>query len=277
MATRRETVRRIASAIGSIYDPREADAVAREVVCRALAVDFSHLVADYDTECSIANLDALIEELCAGRPVQYVTGVAEFCEMDFVVREGVLIPRPETEELVALVAGCVSDGARILDVGTGSGAIAVSLARRVRDARVTAVDISDVALEVARENARKNHVQVEFVKMDALGDMSSLGEFDAIVSNPPYVPQSDRESMHCNVREYEPPTALFVPDNDPLLFYRSIAENARCMLVDGGVLGFEIYELYGEQMCAMLRDRDFRDVEIVKDANLKDRMVWCRK
>lgn len=277
MATRRETVRRIASAIGTIYEPREADAVAREVVCRALGVDFSHLVADYDAECDIEGLDALIAELCTGRPVQYVMGEAEFCDMTFAVREGVLIPRPETEELVALVAERVSSGARILDIGTGSGAIAVSLARRVSGARVTAVDISDVALEVARENARRNGVSVSFVKADALGDMSSLGEFDAIVSNPPYVPQSDLPTMHRNVRDFEPHTALFVPDDDPLLFYRSIADNARRMLVDGGVLCFEIYELYGEQMCAMLRERGFRDVATVEDANLKERMVWCRK
>ena len=179
---------------------------------------------------------------------------------------------------VLLGAWAACDGAkRILDIGTGSGAIAVSLARRVSGARVTAVDISDVALEVARENARRNGVSVSFVKADALGDMSSLGEFDAIVSNPPYVPQSDLPTMHRNVRDFEPHTALFVPDDDPLLFYRSIADNARRMLVDGGVLCFEIYELYGEQMCAMLRERGFRDVSTVEDANLKERMVWCRK
>lgn len=277
MATRRATVRRIASAIEALYEPREADAIARELVCRALGIDFSHLVADYDAECEVEDLTTKIEQLQAGRPVQYVTGIAEFCGVDFAVREGVLIPRPETEELVALVAAQAPVGARILDIGTGSGAIAVSLARYVKEAKVTAVDISDVALRIARENAERNGVEIATAKADALGDMSHLGMFDIIVSNPPYIPQSDLPTMHANVRDYEPHEAIFVPDDDPLIFYRAIADNAQQMLVAGGVLAFEIYEQFGGQTCQMLRERGFREVTSVRDANLKERIVWCRR
>ena len=277
MASRRDTVRRIAGAIGALYDAREAESIARMVVMERLGVDFTRLVADYDAECEIAGLDDLIADLQRGRPVQYVLGHTEFCGADLAVREGVLIPRPETAELVERIAGETDRGARILDIGTGSGAIAVALARMVPDAHVEAVDISDDALAVARENARDNGVAVAFHKADALGDLRALGQFDAIVSNPPYVPRSDRAAMCINVREYEPEEALFVEDDDPLVFYRSIAKNAADMLVQGGRLWFEIYEKYGDEICRMLAGLGFRDIGQAVDANYKPRMVWCRK
>lgn len=277
MASRRDTIRRIAGAIASLYDAREAECIARMVVMERLGVDFTHLVADYDADCDIADLNDIIADLESGRPVQYVLGHTEFCGLDFTVREGVLIPRPETAELVERIAGETNRGARILDIGTGSGAIAVSLARRVPDAQVEAVDISDDALVVARENARRNGVAVAFHKVDALGDLRTLGRFDTIVSNPPYVPRSNREAMCINVRDYEPERALFVEDEDPLVFYRSIAENAVDMLVQGGRLWFEIYEKYGDEICRMLAEYGFRDIGQAVDANDKPRMVWCRK
>lgn len=277
MSTRRETVRLIASAIAPLYDPCEAESIARMVVMDALGIDFTHLVADYDAECAIGSLDAMIADLRRGRPVQYVLGHAEFCGFDFAVREGVLIPRPETAELVERIAAATPAGARILDIGTGSGAIAVSLARMVPRSSVAAVDISEAALAVARSNAERNGASVDFRRADALGDLRWLGEFDAIVSNPPYVPQSDRAAMHVNVRDYEPAEALFVEDGDPLAFYRSIARNARGMLREGGVLWFEIYEKYGGEVCRMLDETGFRDTGMATDAAMKPRMVWCRK
>lgn len=277
MAARREIVRQIARALGALYDEREAENIARLVVMDSLGIDFSHLVADYDAECKIDKLDAVIADLQRGRPVQYVLGHIEFCGLDFAVREGVLIPRPETEELVERVVAATASGARILDVGTGSGAIAIALARMIPDARVEAVDISDDALAIARENAKCNGAEVVFHKADALGDMRALGLFDAIVSNPPYVPQSDRTAMHANVRDYEPSLALFVADDDPLVFYRSIARNAVDMLAEGGRLWFEIYEKYGDDICRMLAAAGFRDIGCAVDANNKPRMVWCRK
>lgn len=277
MPTRRETVRRIASAIAPLYDPREAESIARMVVMDALGVDFTHLIADYDASCAIGGLDTMIADLRRGRPVQYVLGHAEFCGFDFAVREGVLIPRPETAELVGRIAAETAAGARILDVGTGSGAIAVSLARMIPEASVMAIDISEEALAIARVNAERNGAKAEFRQADALGDLRGLGMFDAIVSNPPYVPFGDRESMHTNVRDYEPSGALFVDDGDPLVFYRSIARNASAMLREGGRLWFEIYEKYGGEVCRMLDGMGFRDTGIATDAAMKPRMVWCRK
>lgn len=275
--TVREAIQSIERAISALYDPREATAIARQVVCSRCGYNFSQLVVHYDNECQIDDFQTIITQLAAARPVQYVLGQAQFCDLTFEVAEGVLIPRPETEELVSRVAADATGDARILDVGTGSGAIAVSLAKMVKGAKVVAVDISDIALEIAAKNAAKNGVDVEVIKADALADMSHLGQFDIIVSNPPYIPQSDLSSMNRNVVDYEPHTALFVADNDALCFYRSIAQNGLTMLRSGGGLYFEIYEQFGSQIAAMLEGMGYRDVVVAKDIFGKDRMVWSRR
>ena len=260
-----------------LYGEREAESVARLVVCYKLRYNLSQLVAHYDDECEIEEIEALINELRSGRPVQYVLGRAEFCEMEFEVAEGVLIPRPETEELVYKIAETTKRGARILDIGTGSGAIAIALAKLVKESEVVAVDISREALTIAERNAERLGAEVAFVKADALGDLSALGKFDVIVSNPPYIPQSDIVDMRKNVVDFEPHTALFVPDDNILKFYRAIAENAREMLLEGGSLWFEIYEKAGEEICKMLCEMGFRHTELFEDANAKPRMVWSRR
>lgn len=275
--TIRETIQKIEGAISALYDSREATAVARQVVCRRCGYNFSQLVVHYDDEAQIPDLESIVAELAAARPVQYVLGEAEFCDLDFTVSEGVLIPRPETEELVEWVASEAKRGARILDVGTGSGAIAVALAKKVEGAEVVAVDISEKALQIAAENVARHSANVTLVKADALGDMTHLGQFDIIVSNPPYIPQSDISAMHSNVVDYEPHTALFVADSDPLCFYRSIAQNGVKMLRDGGSLYFEIYERFGAQMVKMLEEMGYSDSEVVKDVFGKERMVWSRR
>ena len=275
--TIRQTIQTIEEALSPLYDSREATAIAREVVCRVCGYTFSQLVINYDSECIIENLQTIIDQLSASRPVQYVTGIAEFCDLEFKVCEGVLIPRPETAELVAQIVADTHPGAKILDVGTGSGAIAVALAKSIEGAKVTAVDISDVALEIAAENAERNGVNIAFYKADALGDMSSLGEFDIIVSNPPYIPQSDIVRMERNVVDYEPHTALFVADDDALCFYRSIAQNGVKMLRKGGALYFEIYEQFGEQIRQMLEQMGYKDIVVAKDIFGKERMVWSRR
>ena len=272
--TIRQTIQTIEEALSPLYDSREATAIAREVVCRVCGYTFSQLVINYDSECIIENLQTIIDQLAASRPVQYVTGVAEFCDLEFKVCEGVLIPRPETAELVAQIVADTHPGAKILDVGTGSGAIAVALAKSIEGAKVTAVDISDVALEIAAENGVRNGVNIAFYKADALGDMSSLGEFDIIVSNPPYIPQSDIVRMERNVVDYEPHTALFVADDDALCFYRSIAQNGVKMLRMGGALYFEIYEQFGKQIRQMLEQMGYKDIVVAKDIFGKERMVW---
>lgn len=275
--TIRETIQKIEGAISALYDSREATAVARQVVCRRCGYNFSQFVVHYDDEAQIPDLESIVAELAAARPVQYVLGEAEFCDLDFTVSEGVLIPRPETEELVEWVASGAKRGVRILDVGTGSGAIAVALAKKVEGAEVVAVDISEKALQIAAENVARHSANVTLVKADALGDMTHLGQFDIIVSNPPYIPQSDIAAMHSNVVDYEPHTALFVADSDPLCFYRSIAQNGVKMLRDGGSLYFEIYERFGAQMVKMLEEMGYSDSEVVKDVFGKERMVWSRR
>ena len=179
--TVRLSIHSIRDAVEPLYGVREADSIARMVVCEKLNYNLSQLVAHYDDVCEIDELETVIEQLRNGCPVQYVLGKAEFCEMNFDVAEGVLIPRPETEELVYRIAETAKQGARILDIGTGSGAIAIALAKLVKDAEVVAVDISSEALAIARRNGERLGVQVEFVEADALGDLSALGEFDIIV------------------------------------------------------------------------------------------------
>ncbi len=275
--TIRHNIHTIKGALEPLYGEREAESIARMVVCEKLAYNLSQLVAHYDEECEIADLTSVVEELRSGRPVQYVLGKAEFCEMEFKVAEGVLIPRPETEELVYRIAETTKRGARILDIGTGSGAIAIAIAKFVKEAEVVAVDISPEALKIAEHNAERLGVKVEFVEADALGDLSALGTFDIIVSNPPYIPQSDIIDMRKNVVDFEPHTALFVPDDDILKFYVATAENAQKMLQEGGSLWFEIYEKAGDEVCEMLRDKGFSQTELIEDANLKPRMVWSRR
>lgn len=275
--TIRHNIHTIKGALEPLYGEREAESIARMVVCEKLAYNLSQLVAHYDEECEIADLTSIVEELRSGRPVQYVLGKAEFCEMEFKVAEGVLIPRPETEELVYRIAETTKRGARILDIGTGSGAIAIAIAKFVKEAEVVAVDISPEALKIAEHNAERLGVKVEFVEADALGDLSALGTFDIIVSNPPYIPQSDIIDMRKNVVDFEPHTALFVPDDDILKFYVATAENAQKMLREGGSLWFEIYEKAGDEVCEMLRDKGFSQTELIEDANLKPRMVWSRR
>ena len=275
--TIRQTIHTIRDAVASLYGEREAETIARMVVCDKLSYNFSQLVAHYDDECEVAELDSVIADLKSGRPVQYVLGKAEFCELEFEVAEGVLIPRPETEELVYRIAETAKRGARILDIGTGSGAIAIALAKLVKEAEVVAIDISTEALKIAKRNAERLGAKVEFIEADALGDLSHLGEFDIIVSNPPYIPQSDIVDMRKNVVDFEPHTALFVPDDDILKFYVATADNAQKMLREGGSLWFEIYEKAGSELCEMLREKGFSQTEVIEDANLKPRMVWSRR
>ena len=275
--TIRHIIRTIKEAVEPLYGIHEAESIARMVVCDKLSYNLSQLVAHYDDEVEIAALTSIVEELHSGRPVQYILGKAEFCEMEFEVAEGVLIPRPETEELVYRIVQSTKEGARILDIGTGSGAIAISLAKMIGGAKVVAVDISPEALAIAKRNTERLGAEVEFVEADALGDLSHLGKFDIIVSNPPYIPQSDIADMRKNVVDFEPHTALFVPDNDILLFYRATAENAQRMLDEGGSIWFEIYEMAGKEVCEMLCEKGFSRNELIADANLKPRMVWSRR
>lgn len=276
MPTRREIIARIETPLTALYGEREARQIARIIVMELGGLCLTDLVAEPDKELGINELDRIIGELAAGRPLQYVLGHTEFYGLDFQVREGVLIPRPETEELVRWIAESPApDNPAVLDVGTGSGCIAVTLARLIPGARVTAVDISEKALSIARENARRLDAEVDFRQGDALGELfpGQREQFDLIVSNPPYIPRREKASMRVNVTGYEPAEALFVEDDDPLIFYRAIARNARRLLRPGGRLYFEIHENFADETLRMLTREGFPDTAVRRDLNDKNRMT----
>ena len=216
--------------------------------------------------------------LSTGEPLQYVVGTAPFGELRFEVTPATLIPRPETLELVEWVVAdeLVRPSLRLLDIGTGSGCIAISLAKRLPQAKVSAWDISAEALAVARRNAERNGVAVDFKQVDVL-NITEAETYDCIVSNPPYICEAEKADMTDSVLLHEPHTALFVPNNAPLRFYRAIAELGMRCLSPGGTLYFEINRAYGAEACNLLRDLGFRDVELRKDFYGNDRMVRARK
>lgn len=219
-----------------------------------------------------------VDRLKRYEPIQYILGAAEFDGMRLVVDARALIPRPETEELVLLLAETLSPDASVLDIGTGSGCIAVALAHRLPQAQVSAYDVSPDALALAAENARNQGVKIDFRQVDILHDApADAPVFDAIVSNPPYVTDSERASMEANVLDYEPALALFVPDDDPLLFYRAIADFAWTHLSIGGRLFFEINHRFGAEIVMMLRHKGFANCAVQHDAFGKERFVVAQK
>ena len=278
MTTRRHILDRIAAALVPLYDPREARNIAQLYVCEAARISLSALLSDPGAPLEIEGLDEAIAELAGGRPVQYVVGSTEFFGRRFAVREGVLIPRPETEELAAWIVADEGQARRLLDIGTGSGCIAATLALELPRAEIFAADISEAAIAVAAENCRTLGANIVFRRADALADLSVRfpERFDVLVSNPPYVPAGDRASMHPNVRDYEPSEALFVPDDDPLLFYRAIAQAGRRMLVPGGRLYFEIYHTAAAALERLLAENGYGAIRLREDMNGKPRMLCAR-
>ena len=275
MATRREIYNLLYSVASELYDAGEAKQIAEMLLLSKGNISRNDLIIEPNRELSIDNLETIIAELRSWRPVQYIIGYADFRDMELKVSEGVLIPRPETEELVEWITSETSEGATILDIGTGSGAIAIALSREISQSRVWAMDISNKALTIARTNSKEYAPNVTYIEGDALADFNTLFDepFDVVVSNPPYIPQSDVTQMRRNVLDYEPPTALFVPDNDPLLFYRSIAHTAKEILKHGGKLYFEIYELLSSEMIDMLTNEGYSDITLRDDFRGKPRMI----
>lgn len=231
-------------------------------------------------------VDSVIERARRNEPLEYIFNSAQFLDFDFVTNGKVLIPRPETEELVMMVSNHLDKLARavhVLDIGTGSGCIPVSLASYVPGCRYYAFDISDSALETAHQNAEKYNCEVDFRKVDILGWESAIpgslspknndGLYDVIISNPPYVMDSEKKDMQSNVLDYEPHNALFVPDADPLVFYRSISRFAARFLRPGGRLYFEINEKLGKETATLMEDCGMCNVLIIKDLFSKDRFA----
>ena len=261
------------------YPDVEARQIAEMIILAKGRISRNDLLIEPNVELEIPEFETICDELRSWRPVQYIVGKADFADMELTVREGVLIPRPETEELVDWVAREAKEGARILDVCTGSGCIAIALRRMVPSSEVWAMDISPEALAIARENGAEYAPEVRFVEGDAHVDFSAQFKgvmFDAIVSNPPYIPESDRALMRPNVTEHEPDIALFVEDSDPLIFYRAIAQTGRKMLNADGHLYFEIYESLVEEMVAMLEHEGYTEVTVKEDFRGKPRMICAR-
>jgi release factor glutamine methyltransferase len=224
-----------------------------------------------------SQLDNYLQRLLTHEPIQYVLNESWFCGLKFYVDKNVLIPRPETEELVEwIITNCrfPIDALSILDIGTGSGAIPIALKRRLGKTNVSSVDISEEALEVAKRNATTLGVDIKLQQLDFLDKQQrdNLSCFDIIVSNPPYVPEKDKEQMQPNVLKYEPETALFVPDNDPLVFYKAIAEFGKDHLNNDGMIFMEIHEDLGEAVSSLFQSNGY-STEIKKDMQGKERMV----
>ena len=279
MATRREIFKQLVAVAGECYPEVEARQIAEMIVTTKGGISRNDLLVEPSEELEIKDLDIICDDLRRWRPVQYIIGRAEFADMELHVAEGVLIPRPETEELVDWVVRESKSGAKILDVCTGSGCIAIALRRMVKDSAVWAMDISPEALAIARINGAKYASDVCFVEGDALADFSADFEdiaFDAIISNPPYIPDSDRSLMRKNVTEHEPHIALFVEDSDPLIFYRAIARTGRKVLAEDGGLYFEIYESLVEEMVTMLKQEGYENIVVKEDFRGKPRMICAR-
>ena len=210
-------------------------------------------------------------------PIQYILGYSDFCGLRFKVTPATLIPRPETSELVEWIASEAIGKESILDIGTGSGCIAISLAHKLPQSKVTAWDISNEALAVATENSKANSQTVTFEQVDILAYEPKGEQFDIIVSNPPYIKENEKEAMHANVLDWEPHTALFVPDCDPLLFYRTIAKKGLILLKPGGRLYFEINRDHGKETMEMLATLGYTSIELRKDFADNDRMIKAVK
>ena len=262
--------------LAPLYDLHEREAMLRWYVQDRLGMPYYRFTMDGDAEMTDeVDWRSDMKRLAQGEPLQHVTGFTEFCGLHFDTDARALIPRPETEELVeTIVRECdEQQPMHILDIGTGTGAIAISLASLLPHSAVTAVDVSADALSLAAHNAHENHVEVKFVQMDVLQCDKLTQSYDIIVSNPPYIPEKMRTSLHRNVTEYEPSLALFVPDEKPLLFYEKIAALAISALPAGGQLYFETYEEYHPQLKKILEDVGFAEVETRCDSFGRPRFV----
>ncbi|MBE7175457.1 MAG: peptide chain release factor N(5)-glutamine methyltransferase [Mucilaginibacter polytrichastri] len=260
------------------FPPGEAESLSRWLLEELFSKNWIGLLSIKKEDVSRSHLDKMnswIGELEQGRPWQYITGHAAFFGYDFLVNEAVLIPRQETEELVDLLIrhekkrGEIS----ILDLGTGSGCIAISLARKLEDARVSACDISVDALEVASGNAGRLSAPVLFFEADMLRPAQIPGTYDVLVSNPPYIAEHESAGMEERVTGHEPHTALFVPDEDPLRFYQAIATLARTKLNPGGAVYVEINERFGKETAACFSAAGFSEVTLILDMQNKDRLI----
>ena len=264
-----------------LYETEEAKAIVRWVLDVRFGLSWADILCGKVSELSLDHQKELLSimlRLEKGEPVQYIIGVADFCGRQFHVAPGVLIPRPETSELCRWTISCRKEAEeKILDIGTGSGCIAITLALEMPEAKVTAWDISDEALSIAKKNANNLDAQVIFEEKDALNLQKESGQWDIIVSNPPYIKPQERDEMAKNVLDYEPQLALFAPKDDPIIFYERIGDYAWQSLNSGGLLFFELNPLTAEAVGDYLRQLGFSEIEIREDQYGKQRFLKAKK
>jgi len=271
-------IEHIKSELKGLYPDTEIKSFSNLIIEKLTGYSHSEIIVNKNTYFSEKQhhvIESFIEKLRKFVPIQYILGETEFYGLPFNVNENVLIPRPETEELVDWIKTENEKNAKlkILDIGTGSGCIAISLKSIFPTAYVEAFDISYKALKIAQLNALKNNLQVIFTEVDILKESEFSGNWNIIVSNPPYVLNQEKSEISPNVLDYEPHLALFVPDNDPLLFYRHIALFAHKHLISGGKLYFEINREFGKEVVQLLTETGFHNIELRKDISGNDRMV----
>ena len=276
-----KTKRYFTEVLATTFSQREAEQLMRILLEDLFGIDWNQQLMNPEMridEHQHYQLSEAIQRLLSGEPVQYVTGMVRFCDLIFKVSPAVLIPRPETEELVQKIGTSLpaNKHMRIWDIGTGSGCIAIALAKHFVNAEVIAFDVSEEALQIAKENAENNGVQMAFIQDDVLNPHSDYFNqpVDLIVSNPPYVCDSERAAMEANVLDWEPEKALFVPDDDPLRFYRQILALAKTQLNPDGQVWFEINERMGEEMLSLCQEMGFSNAEVLED--FAGRLRFCR-
>ena len=268
----------------SIYDKEEANAMILILFDHYFKIDRVRMALEPNlrlSESEMLTFHFAVKDLLKNKPLQYIIGETEFCDLKFKVNENVLIPRPETSELVHLITNRqqTTDNSQltILDIGTGSGCIAISLAKQLPQSQVYALDISEKALCVAKDNAYINNVDITFIHDDILSLRNKIEtKFDIIVSNPPYVRDLEKAEMRDNVLNWEPHNALFVSNDDPLIFYRNILEFAKTHLKENGEVWFEINEYLGKEMKDLCCEMGFSNVNIYKDFREKERFLSVR-
>ena len=278
----KQLIDKLQTSLSGIYEGHELTAIIRTICCDMLGIGtatyYLKEAVTLTTEQGTL-LQGIIDRLRQGEPLQYIEGKAPFCGMEFAVNSSVLIPRPETAELVDwIVCEHATQHPRILDLGTGSGCIAIALSNQLPQATIEACDISAEALTVAKENARMNEAPVSFFTHDMLDLGTPLPHsYDILVSNPPYIRQSEAADMSIQVTEWEPHTALFVPDDDALRFYRAIAELGQTeALRPGGHIYVEINQALGKETVALFEAYGYQDVELRKDIYGNERMIGVR-
>jgi release factor glutamine methyltransferase len=267
--------------LNSIYPEHEIISITNLIFKTQFGIERLHLLMDSGQIISSQNLKRIIEisdELKTGKPIQYVLGQTSFYNCTIKVNNKTLIPRPETEELVDLIIKENKGfSGRVIDIGTGSGCIAIAIKKNLPKAELTGIDVSDGAIEIASGNSLLNNVNVSFLKIDILEfNPESIPAAEIIVSNPPYVLESEKQYMNQNVIDFEPHDALFVPDEDPLLFYRAIVKISRKILSPQGKIYFEINEKKGKETCALLKSAGYSEIQIINDINNKERIVKGR-